>query len=178
MLHKVAFPLHEYFNFYKTCSGPVRFVCAKRWQDIRFLGTPVQFKFKWAVQKTLGMPTPGVATFSITANVGHVGMANGALRWNTEYKRWVAEQQLEQIVAVKEAIQSFPCRPLRQTHRLSGVPHPLREWSDLPTLMPVVQNAQEVDGEDGGDEDDEDEDDEDSEDDSDDAVAEHSACYS
>ena len=136
-----GFALHEYSHFYKTCSGPVRLVCGKTWQDVRVFGTPVQFKFKWAFQKTLGVPTPGVSTFSITANIGHVGMTHGAYRWNTEYQRWVAEQQLEQLTVVKDAVKAFPRRPLRLTHRLSGVPHPLREWSDLPTPMPVVQVA-------------------------------------
>ena len=134
-----AFPLDMYYP--KTCVGPVRLVTKGRFSDARIWGTPVQFKYKWAVQRQLGAAVQGVHTFSVTANVGNIHLADGGHLFNTEYEMWVAEQQQEQICAVKAAIQKFPVRPLRATHRLAKVQHPLLEWAGLPTPLPQVQAA-------------------------------------
>ena len=137
-----ALPLHDYYH--KTCSGPVRLVSKKRWQEIRFWGTPCQFKYVWAPQKKLESTEHGVGTFTIPGNVGHVSLKDGAPRWNTEYGRWVAEQQQEQLVAVKEAIQAFPRRPLRASHSLANTVHPLAEWATRHTPLPIVHQVRHV----------------------------------
>ena len=131
-----AFPLHDYYP--KTSMGPVRLASSKRWQDGRVWGSPVQFKYKWAVQHALGVPTPGVHTFTICCNITHVGRAAGAARYNVEYNRWVAELQMQHLQAMQRAVAAFPARPLRATHHLSGVVHPLQEWQPV---MPVVYNS-------------------------------------
>ena len=106
---KWALPLHDYYN--KTSHGPVRLVSKKRFQEIRFWGTPTQFKYKWKPQRKLGSTEYGVGVFTITGNIGNINLKDGTPLWNHEYGRWVAEQQQEQIVAVKAAIQAFPQRP-------------------------------------------------------------------
>ena len=136
-----AFPLHNYFK--RDSDGPVRLVSRKMWQDLRLWGTPVQFSFKWGVQQVLGSLTQGAGTFTISSNITHVGKQwpGAQPRWNTEYKRWVIEQQMEHLVAIKEAVASFPRLRLRATHKLSGVAHPLAEWALLPTTadsLPVA----------------------------------------
>ena len=131
-----AFPLDNYYP--KTCVGPVRLVTNGRFNDLRVFGTPVQFKYKWAVQKEAGQAVMGVHTFTVTANIGHIGLHDGTPRFNTEYGRWVAEQQLEHITAVKSAIERFPVRPFRTTHKMAGVVHPLADWANAPTPMPVL----------------------------------------
>ena len=87
------------------------------------------------MQKSLGVPTPGVHTFTITANITHVGKAAGAARYNTEFKRWVPELQLEHLLAVKRAIAAFPGVPLGPKHPLKHQAHPLADWQPV---MPAV----------------------------------------
>ena len=109
---KWAFPLGDYYP--KTAASAVRLVSKRRWADVRIWGTPVQFKYKWAAQRTLGETTVGVHVFTITANITHVGIGMAAAvgaaaetqvpRYNIEYARWTAEQQQEQLVAAKDAI--------------------------------------------------------------------------
>ena len=137
-----AFPLGDYY--YKTCAGAVRLVTGARFSDLRLWGTPVQFKYKWAVQQVLGAATPGVHTFTISANITHAALANGVPRWNFEYNAWVSEQQQEHLLAVKEAITNFPVRPLRRNHTLAGQVHPLKDWATLPTPLSsvVLTNAE------------------------------------
>ena len=75
---KWAFPLHQFYP--KTCGkGAVRLVSKGRFNDPRWWGTPVQFKYKWAASRKLGVPTMGVHVFTIDANIGHVGIADGGL---------------------------------------------------------------------------------------------------
>ena len=128
-----AFPLHNYYP--QTSVGPVRLATGTRWQDGRVWGTPVQFKYKWALQRTLGVPSMGVHTFTVTSNVTHIGREDGQPRYNMEYARWVAELQLEHLLAMQRAVAAFPARPLRARHSLAGVVHPLKEWQPL---MPAV----------------------------------------
>ena len=148
-----AFPLHNYHP--KTTIGPVRLVFKKRFQDHRLWGTPIQFKYKWTAQRTLGIEQPVVHIFTICSNITHVGMAGGAPRWNTEYARWVPELQLEHIVAVKDAVKAFPSRPLRSSSTLASVVHPglaANPWALAPTPMPqaVLVNALVDDGDGAG----------------------------
>lgn len=131
-----GFPLSMLFP--KTCAGLVRLVKGKHFSDPRTWGTPIQFKYRWAAQRKLGTPVQGVHTFTVMANINHTGLGDGLPRWNFEYARWVAEQQQEHIACVKDAIQSFPTIPLRATHLLSGVPHPLLAWAGTPTPLPNV----------------------------------------
>ena len=42
------------------------------------------------------------------------------------------------IFAAKEAVLAFPKRPLRATHALHNLIHPLRQWAEIPTLLPPV----------------------------------------
>ena len=149
-----GFPLHDYFK--KTDSGPVRLVSKKMWQDLRVWATPVQFKFKWAAEKSLGVPVPGVSTFSVSANITHIGKANAAERWNTEYLRWTAEQQQSQVVCAKAAVASFPRVPLRATHLLKNQRHPLQEWAASFTPLPSAPEcaADKSGGDNGGNSDD------------------------
>jgi hypothetical protein len=86
----------------------------------------------------------GVGIFTITANIGHIGLAEGDPRWNIEYLRWTAEQQLDQVRAVKAEILAFPRQPLRPTHVLFNKAHPLAEWAGLPTALPPVPAANQV----------------------------------
>ena len=88
---RAAFPLGEFYP--KTCVDAVRLVTKRRLSDLRWWGTPVMFKYRWPAQKKLGVPTMGIHTFSIKANIGHAGLTDGLPRWNMEYARWVAEQQ-------------------------------------------------------------------------------------
>jgi hypothetical protein len=104
-----AFPLGDLYH--KTCADAARLVSRGRFSDLHLWATPVQFKYKWAVQRHLGAPTMGVHTFSVSANVTHIGLEDGQLRFNMEYGRWVAEQQQEQIDAVKRAIKSSRLAP-------------------------------------------------------------------
>ena len=91
-------------------------------------------------------------TFTISANISHAGPTP---RWNTEYGRWVAEHQQEQLVAAKNAIINFPASPLRATHRLSQSKHLDAAWSLLPTPVPtVVAVAGATDNDDDDDDDD------------------------
>ena len=129
-----AFPLGDLYH--KTCADAARLVTRGRFSDLRLWATPVQFKYKWAVQRHLGAPTMGVHTFSVSANVTHIGLEDGQPRFNMEYGRWVAEQQQEQIDAVKRAIKKFPSRPLRANHSLAGVQHRLLDWAQQPTPLP------------------------------------------
>jgi hypothetical protein len=145
-----GFPLSDFYP--KTCAGPVRLVKGKAFTDARLWGTPVQFKYRWAVQKAVGALTSGMHTFTISSNITHVGLgiaengqSEGVPRYNAEYGRWVAELQQEHIVAVKKAITMFPARPLRKTHSLAGVVHPLREWAQLPTTLPHALQANPAD---------------------------------
>lgn len=134
-----AFPLHDYYP--KTSVNGVRLVTKGRISDPRWWGTPIQFKYKWAVQSKLGVPTPGVHTFTIMSNIGAITLVTGQEplpRWNFAYKRWVVELQQEQLVSVKKAIVSFPVRPFRCNHKLAGVTHPLKAWAEEPTLLPSV----------------------------------------
>jgi hypothetical protein len=134
-----AFPLGDYFP--KTSVGSVRLVSKGRFSDMRIWGTPVQFKYRWAGQKTQGEATPGLHVFTISANIGHASLSDGTPRFNTEYRRWTAEMQQEQLVDIKRAIKSFPPRPLRATHKLSKKLHPLHEWAGSATLLPAVAAA-------------------------------------
>ena len=137
-----AFPLHYYYP--KTCVNSVRLVTRGRISDPRWWGTPIQFKYKWAVQRVLGIPTPGVHTFTIAANIGaisHVAGHDPLPRWNYAYQRWVAEQQQEQLVAVKKAIKPFPTQPFRSNHHLAGVTHPMHAWAEQPTPLPTITSA-------------------------------------
>ena len=138
---KWAFPLHDKP---KECSGPVRLVSKKRYSEVRVFGTPVQFKYKWPPQRELNGTAHGVGIFTITANIGHIGLAEGDPRWNIEYLRWTAEQQLDQVRAVKAEILAFPRQPLRPTHVLFNKVHPLAEWAGLPTALPPVPAANQV----------------------------------
>ena len=132
-----AFPLHDYFP--KDSSGPVRVACRGAWQDLRVWGTPVQFKYKWAAQRALGVPTPGVGTFTITCNVTHIGKQFGDERWNTEFNRWVAEQQMEHIIGGQGSGAGLPQQATAQDPCvLARKVHPLDTWSCTPTLRPVV----------------------------------------
>ena len=131
---KWAFPLHE--KFPKTSQDSARLVTRGRFSDVRLFGTPVQFKYLWQVQRKLGsVVTEGNHVFTVSANITHIGLATGLPRWNVEYGRWVVEQQTEHIDAVKSAVKSFPARPLRRTHKLAGLVHPLNAWADEPTVV-------------------------------------------
>ena len=151
-----AFPLDDYYP--KTCVGPVRLVTSGRFNDCRVWGTPCLFKYKWAVQKVRGEATMGVHCFTVSGNIGHIGMSDGMPRFNNEYGRWVAEQQLEHILSVKSAVKRFPVRPLKSTHKLHDCAHPLLAWAVSPTPMPVVAAAPVAEGD--TDEEDDDDDDE------------------
>ena len=146
-----AFPLHDYFP--KTAMNSTRLVTRGRFSDLRLWGTPCQFKYVWAVQKKLGaLVTTGTHVFSVSANITHIGHADGLPRWNTEYGRWVVEQQVEHIVAVKNAIIAFPARPFRANHKLAGVVHRLAVWANQPTVLPAtVGSATPIAPEDAGD---------------------------
>ena len=133
-----AFPLGDHYH--KTCAQAVRLVSKGRFSDVRWWGTPVQFKYKWAVQRSAGSATQGVHTFTIMANIGHVGLADGLPRWNIEYTRWVLELQLDHLMRVQQAVATFPVRKLRATHKLAGVVHPLSEWV---ATMPHCHNPPE-----------------------------------
>ena len=119
----------------------------------------MQFKYKWAVQKTLGTPTPGVHTFSIICNISHFGKTPGAVpRWNMEYQRWVAELQLEHLLAMKRAVTCFPARPFSRRHPLHGVVHPLSDWvPHAPAITAVNDAVADVDSDDSYDDDDDEE---------------------
>ena len=80
----------------------------------------------------------GVHTFTVTANITHIGREDGQPRYNMEYARWVAELQLEHLLAMQRAVVAFPARPLRATHTLAGVVHPLHMWQPF---MPAVVEA-------------------------------------
>jgi hypothetical protein len=171
-----SLPLENFFGRHKTSVGPVRLVSKNRFQDARLFGTPVQYKYKWAVQRAIGVPTPGVHVFTITANITHVNHQDPLdVRFNHEYGRWVGEQQVEHIDAVKRAILSFPARPLRATHSLSGVVHPLAEWATTPTPTPHTIGG---DISVSDDEDDDDDDDDDGPESDDDDATPWGGCYS
>ena len=149
-----AFNLGDLYD--KTCADSTRIVTNGRLSDARLWGTPVQFKLKWAVQQQLGEATYGVNTFTVSANITHVGLrADAPPRYNLEYGRWVAELQQEHLVAVKKAVLKFPVRPFSRKHKLFGVVHPLHEWANTPTPLPSMQQleADEAEGDEaeGGD---------------------------
>lgn len=133
---KWAFPLHLFFP--KEAMAAVRLVAKHRFCDPRMFGTPVQFKYRWPVEKVLGVATQGLHMFTISANIGAVSLVDALPRWNYEYLRWTVEQQTQHLLTVQEAITSFPSRPLRQTHSLKGVPHPLAEWATQPIVLPAI----------------------------------------
>ena len=155
-----AFPLHQFYR--KTCQGPVRLAKGTMWQDPRLLGTPTQFKYKWQVQKELGVPTPGVHTFTISFNITHMGQEpTSAPRYNIAYERWVPELQLFHLSAIQKAVAAFPARPLSSKHPLFNAVHPLAHWQPA---MPVAAVDRRELGEDANafaDTDDDDDDDDD-----------------
>ena len=134
-----AFPLENYF--WKEAIGAVRLASGRRHQDPRLFGTPVQFKYKFAVPSSPGVPVAGVHMFTISANITHVGRQDGHPRFNYEYGRWVPELQQEHLLAIKRAVHAFPSRPFRSTHKLNGVVHPLAGWALDPTPLPHVKAA-------------------------------------
>ena len=156
-----AFPLHNYFP--TTALGAVRLASQKRWQDPRVWGTAVQFKYVWTAQRKLGIPVPGVHTFTISSNITHVGMTPDAVpRFNMEYLRWVSELQYSHLLAVKHAVDAFPIRPLGKSHPLHGAVHSLADWvPQMPVVVPAAAGELADEGDDDDDDDDDDIDDDD-----------------